>query len=1151
MPGDQIDSEALAAQIALHLAKSIHLNAGLADRVGASDPLEQALDRQVDQYRDLLRAGSAKTALTLFRNLQDELPNTASAKIRFRIKANIGHCYIQMGNFAEAQLWLLEGFDLAPEEANAIANKALAFILADRFADALEICRAALESDPSNQLAASYLLQAAVPLSEMADPLDLIPQDLREKEEVLLARAAFLRSREQRPDWWTIAREAAGRFPGNKRIALFASESYVEEAIRHPDFQRERKLAPTLHEALSGAAAVLDAHWIELRSSEVPTRPDATEALVNAMVAYQVLGDFSRAIELAWEVVDKTTDEASLTNAFQVAHASNNTQLAERALAAMATPSPRIKFLRALLHLEQNRWNEAAECLAEADVPDTERNLADTLIKLAVLRNGRSPADEIEFGKVLNIAASDARSLVTVARVALFRGFTGIADEAQAGAIKLIGTDSPLMARAMVGAFLADRGAISEMIDVLDGHVQTDRPSRELQWLADAHASERPARERNPRFFKSLAADVIAIPSYARAYGTVLLELGNAIGAEAQFRTSFEAQPDDTFSVLKLAEALHRLGRDGEIKTLIASVREDRLVGPPEHRIAFAGQLLNVGEANRALRYAYELVRKHSDNPRIAMGYVGLVFEERDESIIPNAPTVATDTWVAVKSVHGDQNAFIVDTGTPFLGIDVLSPEHDFVQRVSGLPVGGTVELAKPFGATETWTVVEIKSKYLHVLHVLMNEFERRFPNQGGMWRFSVKEGDIGPVLDLVKKKAEATQEIARSYKDKAVPLAFVARMIGGRPGTFVHFLNRLGIDVFTCQGGLDERDAAITLAIAFRGKGVVLDEFTAWAAGEMGILDILKAWFGNVFIPQSVIDVIDNLIEKERDGLGRGMITVGWENGQFVKQDVTDDLVHQQIAAIEKLKADILQYCQPSPVILPDTIGDFTTKLVKLIDDHAVDPIYLALKEHVPLLSDDLLYRNVAAVIGLHEGLWLQAVLMAALRAGVADPKRVYQAYVQLSARNHKHVMLDPAALRGVLEASDERLAEFDAVTNYIGSVDADMLAHVKVTANLLLDMWSSNDPALKILRATGMMITKLLRFRQSDWFTWVALLALFIDHNKPLLSYLASWVRGHFLPFEPVNDAFQQWRRSSQAEPPEQSRPQAGRRAQRGRKR
>ncbi len=1127
-------------------------DAVLADRVGVADPLEQALDRQVDQYRELLRGGSAKTALKLFRKFQDELPPGASAKLRFRVKANIGHCYIQMGDFVEAQRWLLEGYGLAPSEPNAVANKALAFILAERFMDALEVCRAALKTNSGNELAASYLLQAAVPLSEIVDPLELIPLKLREKDEVVLAHALFLRGRERRPEWWTFARNAAKRFPANKTIALLASESYVEEAIQHPDFQRERKLVPELREALLGAATILDDHWAELRSSEVPTRPDALGALVNAMVAHQALGDFSKAVELAREVTDRARDEASLTNAFQVAQVSNESELAERALDAIAIPSARVKFFRAMLHLERNEWEEAAECLAVADVPDTERCIADTVIRLTSLRESKSPADEAEFSKVLKVAAPDPRSLVMVARVALFRGFSGIAEEAQGAALKLITPESSLMARGMVGAYLADRGEISGMIDVLDGHVPVDRPSRELQWLADAHASERPARERNLKFFESLPPEVVALPSYARSHGNVLLDRGDVPGAETRFRTAVEAHPEDTFSVLKLSEALHRLGHEAEAKAkaFVLGVQEDRLLGPPEHQMAFARLLLNFGQPSRALRYAYQLVRKHSDNPRIAMGYVGLVFGDKDENIIPDSTTVAADTWVVVESAHGDRNAFIVDAGEPFLGIDVLGPEHEFVKRITGLKVGDTVELPKPFGVTESWSVVEIKSKYLQVLHVLMNDFERRFPNHGGMWRFSVKEGDVAPVLDLIRKKSEADREIAKSYTEKAVPLAFVARMMGGRPGSFAHFLRRLGIDVLTCQGGLDERDAAIAVAVAFRGTGVVLDEFTVWVAAEMGILDILKAWFGRVLIPQVVIDAIDDLIEDERAGLGHRTMTVGWHDGQFLKQDVTDELIQQQVAALEKLKSDILEHCEPHSVVLPDGIGDFTTKVVKLIDDHALDPVYLALKEHVPLLSDDLRYRSVAAVIGLSEGLWIQAALIAALRAGVADSKRAYAAFVQLAARKHKHVTLDQAALRGVLEVSQDTLTEFDAVTDYIGSPDADMVAHVKVTAALLLQLWSSDNPDLKVQRATGMITSKLLRYR-TDWFTWLALLIVFIRGNSALLSYLTSWLAGHFLPFEPVNKAFQQWTRPSQAEPPEPSQPSMERKARRGHKR
>jgi hypothetical protein len=101
--GPVVDHEKLAALVALSLQRSAVAANIPVDRTSGGDPLEQALDRQVDQYRDLLREGAAETALRLLRKLLDELPSGASAKIRFRVKANIGHCYIQKGDFVEAR----------------------------------------------------------------------------------------------------------------------------------------------------------------------------------------------------------------------------------------------------------------------------------------------------------------------------------------------------------------------------------------------------------------------------------------------------------------------------------------------------------------------------------------------------------------------------------------------------------------------------------------------------------------------------------------------------------------------------------------------------------------------------------------------------------------------------------------------------------------------------------------------------------------------------------------------------------------------------------------------------------------------------------------------------------------------------------------
>ena len=1146
----QIDGEALARQVALHLQRA-GLPALPADRAGDGEPLEQALDRQVDQYRDLLREGLAETALKLLRRLLDELPAGASAKIRFRIKANIGHCYIQKADFAEAQRWLLEGYELAPAEKNAAANRALALLLAERFEDAVQVCKEALESNPESEFAATYLLQAAIHIPAIEDPISLVPEGLRTHEEVMLGYVFFLRGRERIPDWWTSAREAARRHPDNNKIALFASESYVEEAIRSPDFQRERKLSPALAATLAGAASTLSEHWEKVAKSETPDRPDGLGALVNSMVAHQALGDFARALDLAREVVRRTTDESSLTNAFQVAQFSGENELARSALDAVAEPSDRVKFFRGLLHLERNEWRQAAECLAGADVPETEKTLAATVIGLAPLRESKSAADDSEFRRLIVGAADDARSLVTIARIARFRGFVPVAEEAQKAALALVGAGATLMARGMVGAYFADFGDASATIEVLDGHVATDRPSRELQWLADAHASERPSRQRNLAFFKSLAPDVGARAEYARAHGSLLLDMGDAKAAERHLRIAANAAPEDTFAVLRLVEALRNLGRDGDADAFVKAVREDRLAGPARNMMAFAHQLLVAAEPERARKLGYRLVREHPDDSRIAMGYVGLVFEDRTHSIIPDVAAVSQDVWVAVTSSSGDHNAFVVDTGGQFLGIDALPPGHEFVRRLSGLKVGETAQFEKPFGAVETWTVAEIKSKYLHLFHVLLNEFERRFPNQGGMWRFSIKQNDITPVLDVIRKKGEADQEVARTYTTKAVPLAFVAHMMGGRPAGFADFLRNIGLEVYTCHGGLEERDAAIALAVASRGEGVALDEFTAWVAAEMGILDLLKAWFARVLVPRSTIEEIDGLIEKQRSNLGRQGMTVSWHDGQYIRQDLTDDLLNEQIRGLEKLKSAIEDNCEVKAVVLPDRMPDFASNVLKLMDEHALDPVYLSLAERVPLLSDDMKYRNVAAVVGASEGLWLQAALIAALRGGVAERTRVYRAFVQLAARKHRHVTLDPAALRGIFDLSGAGLAEFKAAVEYIGSQDADMVAHIQVTAALLHDLWAQGNADLRTQAATGCIIEKLLRLRTGDWAHWLALLIALIRGNRELLRYVGAWMTGHFMPVAPVNAAFRRWTTPVEQTQPAQAGRKAGRQSRRGRRR
>jgi hypothetical protein len=197
----------------------------------------------------------------------------------------------------------------------------------------------------------------------------------------------------------------------------------------------------------------------------------------------------------------------------------------------------------------------------------------------------------------------------------------------------------------------------------------------------------------------------------------------------------------------------------------------------------------------------------------------------------------------------------------------------------------------------------------------------------------------------------------------------------------------------------------------------------------------------------------------------------------------------------------------------------------LELIDGHALDPVYAARSENMLLLSDDLRYRQVAHAVAEVPGIWLQAALSSALSAGIANREQVLRAYVGLAARRHDHLRLDAGTLLDIYNlAADDGLREFDAVTDFIGSQTADMRSHTMVAYHFLSALWRVRKGDLRSQRATGLILTKLLRFRSADWHVWLGLLMLGTEIE--IDQYIERWLGGHFLPTRPVVDAAGAWR-------------------------
>ena len=308
------------------------------------EPFDAFLNGQIDAIRDRAKALDGTEALERFTDLLRGLPYSASPVIRFRVKANIGLCHLRLGNPEEASKWLLEAYDHAPNDPRAIGNKVLGLWIAGSPKDAHSFGTAALASDPGNELAASYIVRVTGDLPAGADPLSDIPEELRDRETVLLGEVAARCRRGEAPLWWERARYAVKKYPQNDELKAFAAFAEVDEVSQDPAVQQSRELRQDQRAAITLAAEVLDADWRSRKGTLSRPFDNAVANLTAAMVAFHLSNQQTRALELIEVIVDQRIEEPGpIANALQVAFDYNRRDLIERLL-RLAPNDPDLAF---------------------------------------------------------------------------------------------------------------------------------------------------------------------------------------------------------------------------------------------------------------------------------------------------------------------------------------------------------------------------------------------------------------------------------------------------------------------------------------------------------------------------------------------------------------------------------------------------------------------------------------------------------------------------------------------------------------------------------------------------------------------------------------------------------------------------------------
>lgn len=1078
---------------------------------------EKGLDAEIDGYRELNNNGKPQTALGLLDGLLDRVKGTASGRLLFRIKANIASCHLSLGDEKRAGELLLEAFEHAPEEPKAVANKAFGLLVLGEPLEALAFARAAISKDPTNDHLAGIMVQAARFDPSIQSGLDLVPEALRETAPVMIANTEFLRRRD-RVEWRDAARTARLKHPLEHYVIQFAAEAELDEILNDEGLQRTKLFKPGERERLK--AAIDDLRALFEKSLSVENAFGAEEAAIcgNLVVALFELDELPAALDIAKEGLDRSPGDLDLLKrAAVVAIELGHQEIARKSIDAMR-PSQDRTILAFRFYSDESDWAAIVKLAKDQDnVPEIERPLIETVARIAACKLQGGDALVKSLPSIAADVTNDPRASIITADFARMEGLEELSERAFRAAKSAIGQESHIAARAMVAEHAGRRRAWSAVADLLNGHVNEDRDSWLLRRLAGAFVNDLPIKQRAIDFFDRLDPSIRDDSYYLHAEGIMSFNRGALAQAETLLRKAIAADPDLT-NYLALFSVLRRRNKAREIRPIIDGINLETLVGTPGDKMFLAQQMRTCGLRKESIAFAYEVLISAPNDPDVSLRYFGLVMMNPSDQLIPSAREVAIGTWVRVVDQDRKSFEFLIEEGGGRPGENVFGSAHPMVAAAMGKKVKDTFTIRNGLGTEIEWQIDEIKHKYLHALHAMMAGFEQRFPGVKGFSSITMREGDVQPALDQVKRLAENHKNLADAYLVQHLPLSALATAMGRDAIQLADFIRSLDHDLVVCVGHDPERVAARQLIETRRAAGAVLDTYTAWTAATTGAFDILTTVFGTLVVAQSTIDEIRSIAEDDKQ-LGKGTsMTIAWINGEFVRQVLTAaDRSERRKFILEQLES-ILECCQVLPAAAPDNPTELATTLTENFGTNVLDPAHLSLQGYM-LLSEDLYYRQFAQEAVGVDGTWLQSVFAFARETGIVDTTRYSDLAVKLAWRRHAHVSIDATVLMSTFDSDTSfGLGNFRALTKFIGIQDADMRAHVNVVGIFLDLIWESGTTvSLKAMAATGILLEQLTRHRQRDWH--VALAYLSERGGSELKNYINDWVKGHFLPLVDLN--------------------------------
>jgi uncharacterized protein HemY len=375
-----------------------------------------------------------------------------------------------------------------------------------------------------------------------------------------------------------------------------------------------------------------------------------------------------------------------------------------------------------------------------------------------------------------------------------------------------------------------------------------------------------------------------------------------------------------------------------------------------------------------AIPLAYKALQLGFENPDFHLAYLRVFLSrENPEGEMFRPTEVRNDCTVELLLSTGKKLTYLVTDNEPAdKQKGRISLNDPVALKLLGKKTGETVALKESSFEKLSAEIIEVKSKYVYAFQETLTNFSSWFPDNRNLGLMDISNNDFSLLFSQLDKRYAHVRYVMQLHNEKRLPLSVTA-----------HLISKSRIDTWIGMISENEGHVFASLPIGEDLKGtisanrVVIDLIAILSLDYLNILDKLDEVFDEIYIPQSVLDEINQEFLEERiSSPNRG--TLGSKSGSFFSYELTDRDIQNRIAFLNKLKDFITSKTTIVPVSGALMINkEKFLELSKVLGDAALDSILVAKEKEALLFADDLAIYEIAKRDWNVNSVWSQILLL------------------------------------------------------------------------------------------------------------------------------------------------------------------------------